>query len=75
MDVIVSPTYVKLSEEGASSKAVDSLGNEWGDIVVFLGPMVDGAIVLNWMELAIFLFDKEEVCGIGAPGLSDSAPL
>ena len=67
MDVIISPAYVELSEEGTPSKVVDSLGNEWGDVMVFLGPMVDRAIVLNWMELAVFLFDKEEVCSIGAP--------
>ncbi len=75
MDVIISPVYVKLSKEGTSSKAVDCLGNEWGDVAVFLGPTVDRVIVLNWTELAVFLFDKEEVCGIGAPQLSDGASL
>ena len=67
MDVIVSPAYVELSKEGTPSEVVNSLGNEWGNVAVFLGPMVDRAIVLNWMELAVFLFDKEEVCGVGAP--------
>ncbi len=67
MDVIISPTYVKLSEEGAPGKVVDSLGNEWGNVVVFLGPMVDRTIVLNWTEFSVFLFDEEEVCGVRAP--------
>jgi len=67
VDVIVSPAYVELSKEGTPSEAVDSLGNEWEDVAVFLGPMVDRAIVLNWIELAVFLLDKEEVHGIGAP--------
>jgi len=67
VDIVISPLYVKFSEEGATSEAVNSLGNEWGNVAVFLGPMVDRAIVLNWMELAVFLFDKEEVCGVGAP--------
>ena len=75
MNVIVSLAYIELSEEGTPSKVVDSLGNEWGDVAVFLGPTVDRAVVLNWMELAIFLFDKEEVHGVGAPGFLDSAPL
>ncbi len=74
-DVVVSPSYVELSEEGAAGKVVNSLGNKWGDVAVFLGPTVDGAIILDWMEFAIFLFDEEEVCGIGAPGFPDSAPL
>ena len=74
-DIIISPAYVELSEEGTSGELVNSLGNEWGDVAVFLGPMVDRVIVLNWTELAVFLFDKEEVCGIGAPQLSDGASL
>jgi len=55
-DVIISPVYVELSKEGIPSEAVDSLGNKWGDVAVLLGPAVDGAVVLNWMKLAIFLF-------------------
>ena len=67
VDIVVSPAYVKLSEEGAAGEAINSLGNEWGDVAVFLGPMVDGAVVLDQMEFAIFLFDEEEVCSIRAP--------
>src|SRR5713226_6776705 len=74
-DIVVSPAYVKFGEEGAAGKVVNSLGNEWGDSVVFLGPTVDGAVVLNRMEFAIFLLDEEEVCGVGTPGFLDSAPL
>jgi len=74
-DVVVFPAYVELSEEGAAGEAVDSLGNEWGDIAVFLSPTVDGVVVLDQAEFAIFLLDKEEVCGIEAPGFPDSAPL
>ena len=74
-DVVVSPAYVELSEEGTASEAVNSLGNEWGDIVVLLGPMIDRTVVLNWMEFSILLFDKKEVCGVGAPGFPDSAPV
>ena len=74
-DVVVSPAYVELSEEGTASEAVNSLGNEWGDIVVLLGPMIDRTVVLNWMEFSVLLFDKKEVCSVGAPGFPDSAPV
>ncbi len=74
-DIVISPAYVELSEEGTPGEAVNSLGNEWRDIAVLLGPMVDRVVVLNRMELAIFLFDEEEVCSIGAPGFSDGAPF
>ena len=67
MDIIISPMDVELSEEGIPSKAVNSLGNEQGNIAILLGPMVDRMVVLNWMEFAIFLFDEEEVCSIRAP--------
>jgi len=66
-NVIVSPTYVKLSEKGAASQMVNGLGNEWGNVSVLLGPMVDQTVVLYWAKLTVLLLDEEEVCGIGAP--------
>src|SRR5216684_6474648 len=74
-DIVISPLYVEFSEEGATSEAVNRLGNEWGNVMVFLGPAVDGAVVLNQTEFTIFLFDEEEVHGIGTPGFVDGAPL
>ncbi len=73
MDVVISPAYIEFSEEGAASEAIYSLGNEWGDVVVLLGPAVDRAVVLNWAELAILFLDEEEICGIGAPQFSDGS--
>ena len=75
MDVVVSPMYIELSEEGAASKAVDSLRDEWGYIAVLLSLTVDWAVVLNRTEFAIFLFDKEEVRGIRAPRFLDGSPF
>jgi len=51
------------------------LRDEGGDIAVSLGPLVDGAVVLDGSKLSIFLFDKKEVCGIGAPRFADCPPL
>ena len=65
--------YIKFSEEGATGEAVYSLRDKWGDIAVLLGPMVDWAVVLNWVELAIFFLDEEEIRGIGAPRFSDGS--
>ncbi len=59
--------YVKFGEEGAAGEAVNSLGDQWGYVMVFLGPSVDWAVVLDWAKLAIFLFDEKEVRGIRTP--------
>src|SRR5713226_2270273 len=72
-DVVVSPSYVKFGEEGAAGEAVDGLRYKRGYITVLLGPTVNRAIVLDWAELAVFLFDEEEVGGVRAPRLSDSS--
>jgi len=73
-DVVVSPSYIEFGEEGAPSKAVDSLRYKRGYITVLLGPTVNQAIVLDWAELPVFLFDEEEVGSVGAPRFSDSPP-
>src|SRR5260370_27477131 len=73
-DVVVSPSYIEFGEEGAASEAVDGLGYKRGYITVLLGPTVNWAIVLDWAELPIFLFDEEEIGGVGAPWFSDSSP-
>src|SRR5258708_40194105 len=39
----------------------------------FLRPTVDRAIVLDWAELPVFLFDEEEIRGVGTPRFSDGA--
>jgi hypothetical protein len=48
LNVVVSPSDVKLGEQGTSAEAINGLGNEGGDISVFLSPFVDWAIVLYW---------------------------
>jgi hypothetical protein len=43
--------------------------------MVSLCSFVDQSIVLDWAEFSILLFDKEEVGGVGTPGLADCSPL
>jgi len=46
VNIVVSPADIKLSEQGASTEAVNSLGNKGGDVLIFLGPFVDWPIIL-----------------------------
>ena len=71
LDIVVPPSDIKLSEEGAAAEAVNGLGNEGGDVAVLFGPLIDGVIVLNRAEFPILLFYKEEIGSIRAPGFSD----
>ena len=59
-DAVIPPSDVEFREEGAPAKAVDSLGNERGDIAVFLSPFIHGSVVLDQVKLPILLFYKEE---------------
>jgi len=54
---------------------INGLGDEGGDVTISLCPFIDGAIVLDGSQFSIFLFDKEEVCGIRAPGFMDCSPF
>jgi hypothetical protein len=47
-DVVIPPLDVKFGEQGAPTKVVNSLGNEWGVVAIFLSPLVDRSIVLYW---------------------------
>ena|SRR5258708_3146069 len=67
VNVVVSPTYIEFGEEGAASEAVNGLGDKGRHVPILLGPSVDGSVVLDWVELSVFLFDEEEVGGIRAP--------
>jgi len=73
--VVVSPPYVELGEEGAAGEAINGLRYKGGDVTVLLRPLVDRSIILDWTELPVFLFDKEEICSIGAPRFMDCSPL
>ena len=67
MNVIVAPLYVELGEEGAATEPINDGWDEWGYIVVLLRPLVNGAIVLDWTQFAIFLLNEEEACCIRVP--------
>src|SRR5713226_4113124 len=62
--VVVSPPYVELGEEGAAGEAINGLRYKGGDVTVLLRPLVDRSIILDWTELPVFLFDKEEIGGV-----------
>jgi hypothetical protein len=47
-NIIVSPVDVELGEQSASTKAINGLGNERGNVLILFGPFVDQSIVLNW---------------------------
>src|SRR5258708_18116935 len=66
-NIVVSSTYIEFSEEGAAGKAVNGLRDEGRHVSVSLSPSLDGAVVLDRMELSVFLFNEEEVGGIRAP--------
>ena len=65
--VVVSPSNIKFREEGTPTQTVDRLRNEGRDVAIPLGPFVYRAVVLDGSEFSIFLFDEEEICGIGTP--------
>src|SRR5258707_8726953 len=65
--VVVPPSNVKFCEEGTSTQSINCLGNKGGDITIPLGPLVYRLIVLDGLELSIFLLDEEEVGGVGTP--------
>jgi len=60
MDVIVSPSYVKLGEPLFANKLTDELLYEWKGISIPYGVLIKPAIILYWSFLAIFLLNKEE---------------
>jgi len=51
------------------------LRDKGGDIAIPFGLFVDRAVVLDRLKLSVLLFDKEEVCGVGAPGFVDCPSL
>ncbi len=66
-DIVVSPAYVEFGEEHTACEAVNGLGNEGRYVSVLLSPPIDGSVVLDQTEFSVFLFDKEEVGGVGTP--------
>ena len=67
MYVVVTPPNVELGEEGTSRKSIDYGRDEGGYVSVLFCPFIEWAVVLYWSELAILLFDKEEVGRVWTP--------
>jgi hypothetical protein len=74
-DIIVPPVDIEFCEEGTATEAVDGLWDERGDVPVLLRPFIHRSVVLDWAQLPIFLFDKEEIGSIGAPRFANRPPL
>jgi hypothetical protein len=74
-DVVVSPVNIKLGEKGAAAEVIDGLQDQGRDIAVLLRPFINRLVVLHWVQLSVFLFDKEEVGSVGASGFADCPPL
>jgi hypothetical protein len=70
-DVVVSPSYVEFGEQFLSGEVVDQFSDERKWVFIGDSPLVQSSIVLDWSELSVFLFDKEESAGVGGVGSSD----
>src|SRR5216684_3342066 len=73
--VVIPPSDIKLHKQCASTQVINSLGNEGGDITISFCPFINGVVVLDRLQFSILLFDKEEICGIRAPGFADCSPF
>src|SRR6266852_4111510 len=47
VNIVISPSDIKLSEEFASTESVNCLGNKWEDVSVLFCPFVDWTVVLD----------------------------
>src|SRR6266478_6309522 len=70
---VVPPSDVDFGKQSTPSEPIDDLGNQWGHVLVPLGPFVDRTVILYGSEFSIFLLDEEEVSGVGAPRFSYGA--
>ena len=65
LDVVVPPVDVYDCELGASTEAVNDLGNERGYVSILLCPFVYGSVVLYWSEFSVLLLYEEEIGCVG----------
>ena len=47
-NVVISPSYIKLGEQGTSLEAINYLRNEGWHVAILLCPFVKGSVVLHW---------------------------
>src|SRR6267142_2370816 len=59
-NIVVPPSDVEFSIEGASSESINKLWNEWERVFVLYRPVVNWSIILDRSQFAVFLFDKEK---------------
>ena len=60
MDIVVSPTNVKLSEVASIFQLVHKVGNERKGVGIAGGVFIEVSVVLAGAEFTILLLDKEE---------------
>ena len=64
MDIVVSPTNIKLGEVANVFQLVHEVRDEREGVDIMGGVFVEVAVVLTRVELVILLFDKEEEGGL-----------
>ena len=74
-NIVISPLYIELSEMGKLSEVGDEVGDKREGIHIFDGMFIEISVILDWLEFAILLFDKEEGRSLGGFRWSDSSCL
>ncbi len=70
-DVIVSPPYVELGEEGSSLELLQDRFYQGEGVIVVDCLLVQFSVVLDGPEFSIFLFDEEKWRGVRGVRFSD----
>ena len=56
--------YVKFGEDGEVAEIIDEVRDQWQGIGVLDCMFIQVAVVLDWLEFPILLFDKEKGGGL-----------
>jgi hypothetical protein len=60
IDIIISPAYIELGKVSYAFELIDQVINKWWWILILLHDGIEGSIVLDEVELTIFLLDKKD---------------
>jgi len=61
-NVVVAPANVELHEDLGTFESMDEVVNEWEGVLVFACDDIEGLVVLDESQSAIFFLDKEDWC-------------
>jgi len=59
-DIVIPPSYIKLSEEMCILHLTDEIGDKRQGVSISNSEFVQSSIILYWPEFAVFLLYKEE---------------